>query len=141
MTWAGNAGNAAVQIEALRMPPCRVLVVDDNDDMLVLVRALIETGEDEIEIVASAKNDSEAYAMYLEHRPDLVLLDYVLPGPSGLDIARNILEADPSAVIVLFSEFLDGAVVRQAERLGVRDCLSKDHFDYLPAVLLEHCPG
>jgi DNA-binding NarL/FixJ family response regulator len=123
------------------MAPCRILVVDDSEDMLFLVRVLIDTGDDAIEIVGTARNDVEAYAMYLEHEPDLLVLDNVLPGSSGLDIAKEILEADPTATIVLFSEFLDAAILKQADRIGVRACLSKDHFQRLPDLLLELCPG
>ena len=63
----------------------RVLVVDDEEDVLRLARIILESGGYE---VATASSGEEALRMVEEDRPDLVLLDVVMPGLSGLDVCR-----------------------------------------------------
>ena len=120
---------------------CRVLIVDDNDDMLYLAGAFLETDEGDIELVGVARNGREALALVREHHPHVLLLDLVLERENGLDVAEQVLHLAPETAVVLFSEFLDDASTRRAERLGVRECVPKDHFHRLPAVVREHCPS
>lgn len=119
---------------------CRVLIVDDNDDMLYLTGAFLETDEDDIALVGVARTGREAVALVREQRPHVVLLDLVLERENGLDVAEQLRQLDPQTAIVLFSEFLDGASIRRAERLGIVECVPKDHFHRLPDVVREHCP-
>ena len=120
--------------------PCTVAIVDDNDDMLYLTGAFLETDEGGIELVGTAKNGREAIAVVREHRPDVVLLDLVLERENGLDIAEQVLHIHPATAIVLFTEFLDPASEARAERIGVRQCVQKDHFHRLADIVREHCP-
>ena len=119
---------------------CRVLIVDDNDDMRYLTGAFLETDEGDIELVGVARDGREAVALVREHRPDVVLLDLVLARENGLDVAEQILHLASDTAILLFSEYLDGASTRRAERVGVRECVPKDHFQRLPELVRQHCP-
>ena len=78
------------------MSPCRILVVDDHDATQQLVRELLEA--DGHRLVVGAGNAKEAYRSYLTYRPDIVVMDLMLPGEGGLDIAAQILEFDEEAV-------------------------------------------
>jgi DNA-binding NarL/FixJ family response regulator len=120
---------------------CRVLIVDDNEDMRYLTAAFLDTDEGGIDLVGVANDGRQAVALVRQHRPDVVLLDLVLERENGLDVAEQILHLQPDAAIVLFSEFLDGATTRRAERIGVRECVPKDQFQRLPEVVREHCPS
>lgn len=119
---------------------CRVLIVDDNDDMLYLARAFLETEEGDIDLVGVARTGPEAVELVRAHRPDVVLLDLLLERENGLDVAEQVLHLQPETAIVLFSEFLDGISTSRAERIGVRECVPKDHFQRLPEVVRQHCP-
>lgn len=113
------------------------MLVDDNEDMRSLVRLLIDL-TDGAEVVAEAADASQALALWREHAPDVVVLDYRLPDQNGLDVAEEILREDPDAAIFLFSAFLDDRALERADRLGVRECVPKDQVRRLPQLVLEH---
>lgn len=77
----------------------RVLVVDDEDSILKVVDyALTEAGYE----VHTARDGSGAEFIFEQVNPDLVILDVMLPGKSGLDIARD-LRADSNVPIIMLS--------------------------------------
>jgi DNA-binding NarL/FixJ family response regulator len=117
------------------------LIVDDDDDMRFLVRVLIEAANEGLAVAAEARNGEEAVERWREHRPDVVVLDNRMPGRSGLEVAAEILAEQPDQSIILFSAFLDEDTLAQADALGVRACLSKDHYDELPAALWRYGPA
>jgi len=119
----------------------RTLIVDDDDDMRFLVRVLIESHNQGLAVAAEASNAEEAVVRWREHRPDVVILDNRMPGRSGLEAAAEILAEQPDQSIILFSAFLDDETLARADALGVRACLSKDHYDELPAALWRYGPA
>jgi DNA-binding NarL/FixJ family response regulator len=119
----------------------RALIVDDDDDMRFLVRVLIEAANEGLAVAAEARNADEAVDRWREHRPDVVVLDNRMPGRSGLEVAAEILAEHPDQSIILFSAFLDDETLARADALGVRACLSKDHYDELPAALWRYGPA
>ena len=121
MVLSGSFAHADV----LAVSSVSVLIVDDNEDMRSLVRMLFDL-EGVIAVVGEASSCAAGVAIWRQHRPDVVVLDYRMEDASGLDAARVILAEDPSAVIVLFSAFLSEEAIAEAQRLGVRACVSKD---------------
>jgi len=119
----------------------RALIVDDDDDMRFLVRVLIEAANEGLAVAAEARNGDEAVDRWREHQPDVVVLDNRMPGRSGLEVAAEILAERPDQSIILFSAFLDDETLARADELGVRACLSKDHYDQLPAALWRYGPA
>src|SRR4051812_15691420 len=113
----------------------RVLIVDDEEDMRALVRATIEIANEGLSVAAEADNGESAVETCREQRPEVVVLDHRMPGPSGLETAKRILDENPDQAIVLFSSYLDQEVTGEAERVGIRTCLSKDDIKELPKVL------
>ena len=107
------------------MADISVVIVDDNEDMRSLVRVLCDL-ESAIDVVGEATSAAAAVACWRKYQPDVVVLDYRLKGASGLDAAREILAEDPAAVIVMFSEFLTGTTIAEAEAVGIKACVSKD---------------
>lgn len=69
------------------MADARILVVDDDADSLEIVRTYLESRGYH---VATAADGKEALAMLEETRPDLVLLDVMMPGIDGWEVARTI---------------------------------------------------
>lgn len=116
-----------------------MLIVDDSDDILLLLRVLTERVDD-VEVVAEAADATTALARWREVRPDVIVLDQSIPGATGLDVARQILEEEPGQAIVLFSAYLTDAVLAGAKALGIVECLWKDRYAELPAAI-ERCLG
>ena len=113
----------------------RTLIVDDEEDMRVLLRATIEAANQGLQVAGEAGNGEEGIAQWREHRPEVVVIDQRMPGLSGLEVAERILAEHPEQHIVLFSAYLDEDTRDQAAKLGVRACLSKSDFSQIPEVL------
>jgi DNA-binding NarL/FixJ family response regulator len=115
-----------------------MLLIEDNDDMRYLVHVVMDVSEHDVEVIDEARDGERGLAAWRERRPDVTVLDFRLPGMNGLDVARHILDEDPTAPILLFSAFLDDATIAAAEQLGVRACVSKDQIRELPRLVAEH---
>ncbi|WP_160317021.1 response regulator [Ardenticatena maritima] len=103
----------------------RVLLADDHP----LIRTGIRTAlcaEPEIELVAEASNGDEAYALALQHRPDVLLLDLNMPGLSPLEIVARLRDEVPSLNVVVLTAFDDDVYVRSLLNAGVKGYILKD---------------
>ena len=85
----------------------RVLVADDNPMIRKMLCKLFER-EDEYDICAEAENGQEAIDLALKHRPDLIILDFVMPVLNGLDVARKLKKIMPEIPIILFTQHATG---------------------------------
>lgn len=101
----------------------RVLIADDAAFMREMLRDVLSTSD--FEVVAEASNGEEAVEAYRMHHPDLVTLDIVMPGMSGLDALREICAEDPGACIVMCSALGQEALVVEALEAGARDFVVK----------------
>lgn len=117
----------------------RVLIADDNFDMRLLVRATLG-GDARVDVVAEAEDGLDALDAFRQSRPDVCVLDYRMPGLTGLEAAREILAEVPETQVLLFSAYLTPEITDAADELGVR-CLRKDLFMELPAVVVELAEG
>ena len=102
--------------------PYSVLIVDDEALTLRTIgRALDAEGFE----VLLANNGEEALKIFAEEKPDLVLLDIVLPGINGIEVLRRMKELEPATMVVMMSAYhmVDRAV--EAMKLGARDYLIK----------------
>jgi CheY-like chemotaxis protein len=112
---------------AYRFERVKVLVVDDNPHMRALVSALLKALD--IRTVYEAAGADAAWDV-LKHNPcDLVLLDWVMSGASGLELAQHIRTAEdspnPFIPIVMLTGHTNREYVRQARDAGVNDFLAK----------------
>jgi len=80
------------------MPAQRILVVDDEESILKTVRYALE--QEGFEVHTSGDATGGAF-LYEEVRPDLLILDVMLPGKSGLDLAREIRETSDVPIVML----------------------------------------
>ena len=113
----------------------RVMIADDDFDMRLLVRATLG-GDDRLDVVAEAEDGTGALEQFRASNPDVCILDYRMPGLSGLEAATQILAEAPDTKILLFSAYLTPEVTNAAARLGV-GCLRKDLFMDLPDTVVE----
>ena len=103
----------------------RVLVADDQ----AMVRAgfrLLLSDEQDIEVVAEARNGREAVDMAAHFRPAVVLMDIRMPQLDGLEAARRILAADNAARILILTTFDLDEYVYEALRAGASGFVLKD---------------
>ena len=114
------------------------LIVDDEEDIRLLVRAVIRQANEGLSVVGEAATGEEAVERCREDDPDVVLLDYRLPDITGLEVAERILAERPTQNIILFSAFLDTDTVRRAAEVGVRACISKADVAGLPEALWKY---
>lgn len=82
-----------------------VLIVDDDDEIRHVLRIMFEL--EGFDIVGEAGTGLEAIPLALTHQPDVVLLDYLMPGMNGEETARMMRTIAPEARIVAFSAVLD----------------------------------
>ena len=109
----------------------KILIVDDNEtDLLIIKRYLSRAGYNEI---VSAQNVHEGIQKAEAEKPDLVILDTLLPDGSGFDICQAIREkynqANPKIIIITGS--VDAVDAVRARRVGADDYCAKT-FDCAP---------
>jgi DNA-binding NarL/FixJ family response regulator len=102
----------------------RVLVADDHA-MFVRAISTLLTGEEDIEVVATASSGIEAVQAALEHRPDVVLMDLHMPDLNGIDATAQLAEAAPHVGVLVLTMFDDDDSVAAAIRVGARGYLLK----------------
>ena len=103
----------------------RVLVVDDQSMVRAGFRLLL-SGEEDIEVVAEAKDGFEAVDRATRVRPTVVLMDIRMPGLDGLEATRRILAADDRARILILTTFDLDEYVYEALRAGASGFVLKD---------------
>ena len=97
------------------LAPVTILYVEDNDDLRATIGELLQQPDRSVALCASAE---EALDADHAHRFDVVVTDVSLPGMSGVDLARELLEADAKRWIVLCSGYDLGEHV-----LGLGPCM------------------
>jgi two-component system invasion response regulator UvrY len=80
----------------------RVLLVDDQLPFRIAARSVLESGEDYV-IVGEAADGERAVELASSLQPHVILMDVRLPGISGIEATRRILQHNPAAVVVLLS--------------------------------------
>lgn len=102
----------------------RVLCADDHPVMRDGIAFALQQEQD-IELVAEAKDGSEAVEAYRRHRPDVTLMDLQMPGMNGLAAMGQILEEFPSARIVVLTTYSGDVLASRALKLGAMGYLLK----------------
>jgi two-component system response regulator NreC len=106
----------------------RVLVVDDHAIVRTGLRRVLDAEKD-IETVGEAPNAERAVFEALEAKPDVVLLDVVMPGKSGIEGMPALLQAVPEAKVLVLSMQDDPHYVREAFEAGASGYVLKEAAD------------
>ena len=110
----------------------RIMVADDSGLMRRIIREIVEP--EDYRVVAEARDGREALRGFLLLRPDVVLLDLVMPRLSGIGALREIRRVDPGACVVMCSGFGQDSLAAEALTWGARDIVWKP---FRPLELLE----
>ena len=102
-----------------------VLVVDDHGIVREGLRAVIN-GERDMELVGEARDGEEGLHKALALKPDVIVMDLLMPRMSGLDAIREIRRADPQARILVLTSFAEDEMVFSAIKAGALGYLLKD---------------
>ena len=105
--------------------PIRLVLVEDNQVFREALELLLGLRSD-IEVVASVSEGSAAADVVREHKPDVVLMDYRLPGIDGVQATRAVRDAVPDVAVVCLTASANLREVDALYEAGAVACLSKD---------------
>src|SRR5256714_10161900 len=106
----------------------RVLVVDDHAVVRSGIRSLL-AAEPDFEVVAEAANARDAIFEARSLKPDVILLDVVMPGESGIEALPKLLHEAPDAKVLVLSMQDDPSYVREAFAAGASGYVLKEAVD------------
>ena len=106
------------------MNQINVMLVDDHAVVRMGFKMLLETALD-IKVVAEAENGETAIKAYMEHKPNVVVMDITMPGMGGLEAIDRILAKDSSAKILVLSAHEDSVHPKRVLNAGAMGYLTK----------------
>ena len=119
------------------MTPVRIVLVEDNETFRETLELLFGM-RDEIEVVASVGNGDDASRVCAEMQPDVVLMDYRMPGLNGAEATRAVLGACPATRVICLTASVSPQEVEEVRAAGAVACVTKDEdFDRLIATVRE----
>jgi two-component system, NarL family, response regulator DesR len=103
----------------------RIMIAEDQTMVRQALVALLEL-EPDIDVVAEAASGDEALAMARKHQPDVAVLDIEMPGPGGIEVARQLKASDFPGKVVIVTTFGRPGYLRAAMAAGASGFLLKD---------------
>ena len=115
--------------------PIKVLIADDHALVRMGLAAILETSPD-IHVVGDAEDGRDAVAKTRTLKPDVVLMDVVMPEMDGATATAEILAALPQTKVVILTSFVEADGIARAIRAGARGALLKtiDHRELAEAI-------
>ena len=121
--------------------PVRILLVEDNEVFREALELLLGMRSD-VEVVASVGDGAAAVPACQEHRPDVVLMDYRLPGLDGVQATTALREACPEAAVVCLTASANTREIEALYQAGASACLTKDQeLDTIVEAIRSAAPG
>jgi DNA-binding NarL/FixJ family response regulator len=105
--------------------PIRVVLVEDNDIFREALELLFGLRSD-VEVIAAVRQGEEAVQAAVEHGPDVVLMDYRLPGMDGVQATRAVRAAAPGVAVVCLTGEADPQETQALYEAGAVACVTKD---------------
>jgi two-component system, NarL family, response regulator DesR len=103
----------------------RIVIAEDQAMVLGALSALLEI-ESDLEVVGEARTGSDALALILQRRPDVVVTDIEMPGMTGLDLAAALREQERPPRVIILTTFARPGYLRRALDAGAAGYLLKD---------------
>jgi DNA-binding NarL/FixJ family response regulator len=105
--------------------PIRVVLIEDNEVFRHALQLLLELRGD-IEIAAAAEDGERAVELCRQHEPDVILLDYRLPGDDGVQVARRVRAECPEVAVVVLTAAAQEREIEALLETGAVACVGKD---------------
>jgi NarL family two-component system response regulator LiaR len=109
----------------MKAKPINVLIVDDHDMLREGLASFLRAFPD-LKMVGEASNGNEAIRLCRELKPDVALIDLIMPEVDGTTAIKVIHEENPNIHIIALSSFNDGTLVKEALRAGATGYLLKN---------------
>ena len=106
------------------MSQINVMLVDDHAVVRMGFKMLLESAAD-IKVIAEAENGETAIKAYMEHKPNIVVMDITMPGMGGLEAIERILAKDSNARILVLSAHEDSVHPKRVLNAGAMGYLTK----------------
>jgi DNA-binding NarL/FixJ family response regulator len=107
------------------MTPIRVLIIDDHAIFRMGLASLLSSREG-FEIVGDAADGPEGIRMSVELKPDVVVMDLMMPGMSGAEATARLLEKVPDANVLIITTFDTSDGIDRALKAGARGAIMKN---------------
>lgn len=101
----------------------RVLIVEDTEHVRTMLEHVMDLHG--FDVVGAAADGPEALRLAAETTPDVVVVDYRMPGMDGLETAQLLRADHPEVPVILYSAYLSGGLAERAERAGIAVCVPK----------------
>jgi len=105
--------------------PIRIVIVEDNKVFREALQLLLGLRED-VEVVTSVADGEEAVGACREYSPDVVLMDYRLPGLDGIEATRALHAEFPHIAVVALTASANRDEMKALREAGAVACLTKD---------------
>ena len=99
--------------------------MEDNDVFREALEMLLDL-RDDVEVVASVADGRDVISLCRRHRPEVVLMDYRLPGADGIQVTAELRDACPEVAVVCLTATAIDRELEALEAAGAAACLSKD---------------
>lgn len=106
------------------MGQINVMLVDDHAVVRMGFKMLLENSGD-IKVIAEAENGEEAIKLYVEHKPNVIVMDITMPGMGGMEAIERILAKDSAAKILVLSAHEDSVHPKRVLNAGAMGYLTK----------------
>lgn len=100
----------------------QILIVDDESDFIEIMSAIVASWGYE---VSTAKDGKEALEILKAKKPDIIVLDYLMPGMDGVEVLKHIRGKDKDVPVIMFTAHPDMKVINGTEKLGVSAFIPK----------------
>jgi DNA-binding NarL/FixJ family response regulator len=116
----------------------RVLIVEHNALLRDGLSLLIQ-GQPDLELAGGTGSCEEAVELFVQHRPDVTLMDLDLPDSAGITTLRRILKKDPTICVLGLVTHEEDPARERALRSGARSCITKDRLNQDLVALIRDC--
>lgn len=93
----------------------KILIIDDDEILMEMLKDILEESED---VVLMASKPGQAMKLFEDTKPDLVIIDVIMPGLDGFELLRQFKECRHNVKSILLSGLNDDRCREQAEKLG-----------------------
>jgi DNA-binding NarL/FixJ family response regulator len=105
-------------------PPVRCIVADDHAATRQGASEIL-SAQGDIEVVATASDGPEAVHLMQHYRPDVAVIDVLMPGKGGLDVVKEVDDSGLGTAILIYTGFPDPAIVRACTDAGAKGFVLK----------------